>query len=67
MRLEDEILKSFKRCYPEKFIRVRALNVQTENAGIICAEFPDGLFYFVVTPISVSSAYNTLEDAIELI
>ena len=48
----------FKRIYPEKDVTI----LETEDNGpyaTIKAQFPDGIFYFVVTDSMVSQAYKT--------
>lgn len=54
--------KSFARVYPE--FRPIILGVsQDKTCLIVECEFPDGTFYFRVSENSVSSSYNTAEDA----
>ena len=53
-------IKMFNRIYPE----FRGIIVAETNDGVISeAYFPDGIFYFKVTENTVSSSYDTLEDA----
>ena len=54
--------KSFARVYPE--FRPIMLGVSRDKTCLIAeCEFPDGTFYFRVSQNSVSSSYNTKEDA----
>jgi hypothetical protein len=54
--------KSFARVYPE--FRPYLLGASQDRTCIIVeCEMPDGTFYFRVTENSVSSSYNTAEDA----
>lgn len=58
----EECKKSFKRVYPE--FRPYLLGASRDRTCIIVeCEMPDGTFYFRVTENSVSSSYNTAEDA----
>lgn len=58
----DACRKQFLRVYPE--FRPHFLGAcKNKQALIVECEFPDGTFYFTVTENSISSAYNTKEDA----
>ena len=64
--LDEEYLaqckKTFSRRYPE--FKSTALGVSQDKTSVIMScDFPDGTFYFRVDLSSISSAYNTKEDA----
>lgn len=64
----DDAIKQFRRIYPEREISAFAEAFNPDKKGeasnfIITADFPDGTFYFTVDSYSVSSSYNTKEDA----
>lgn len=56
--------KMFKSVYPERYVNGFAQAIDTTHS-LITADFPDGRFYFIVTPSSVSSSYDNREQAIE--
>ncbi len=58
----DDLINSFRRVYPEREVVITRCDLYGVK-GIIVAEFPDGLFYFVVSANSVSSAYRSLSEA----
>lgn len=69
---KDDAIKQFRRIYPELEISAffEAFNPDKKGEAsnfIVTADFPDGTFYFIVTENSVSSSYNTREDAIRSI
>ena len=59
----DEIIKSFRKVYPEENIEIVKTEGLWPNRYLITADFPDGRFYFLVTPNSVSSAFDSREKA----
>lgn len=58
----EECKKSFKSVYPE-FIPYVLGASRDRTCIIVECEMLDGTFYFRVTENSVSSSYNTAEDA----
>lgn len=64
MLSEQDIIKMFRSVYPEPQIQISRYEIHGSKA-IIEAYFPDGVFYFVVTKNSVSSAYNSYDYAIK--
>jgi len=64
---KQDFIKTFKRIYPEDFIRVLRVNIIDENTAILGTAFPDGLFFFVVGNGSVSSSYNSEDEAMRYI
>ena len=58
----DNAKKQFSRIYPEFFSFPIGIG-QDKKAVIMECEFPDGVFYFRVEDNSVSSSYNSKEDA----
>ena len=58
----DNAKKQFSRIYPEFFSFPIGIS-QDKKAVIMECEFPDGVFYFRVEDSSVSSSYNSKEDA----
>lgn len=61
-QLVEEAKKLFRRIYPE--LKPHVLGVSRDKTSIIIeCEFPDGTFYFRVDDNSVSSSYNSMEDA----
>ena len=59
---KDAAIKEFRRIYPEDFIQIFSVEEIGENY-IFGVDFPDGTFYFVVTEYSVSSSYNSFDEA----
>lgn len=61
--------KSFKRVYPNSNVSVYKIRLSKlwnpRNVGIITAVFPDGCFYFIVTPDMVSHAFKSESAAIK--
>ena len=55
-------LKQFKRIYPEFRSRVIGIS-QDKLYCIIECDFPDGTFYFRVDERTISSSYDTKEEA----
>ena len=58
---EADVIKSFRRVYPEKEI-IMTVCERLENIGFVRASFPDGTFYFAVSENTVSPAYGSLND-----
>jgi hypothetical protein len=56
---DRDAIKQFKSIYPEREIFVCKVDKVNDNNYIIEAEFPDGTFYFVVSPRTVSSSFNS--------
>lgn len=56
----SEIFKFF---YPENEINIEDVKIIKDKA-IICARFPDGIFYFIVGKNWVSSCCNSYSEAI---
>lgn len=64
---EDEYIaeckRNFRVIYPEsRNFAIRGVS-QDRTALIVAAEFSDGLFYFRLTPESISRSYRSLYDA----
>ena len=55
--------KVFRTFYPENEVNIEGIKVIKDKA-IICARFPDGIFYFIVGNNWVSSYCNTYSEAI---
>lgn len=55
----------FRHIYPESDVHIIDTMVfpNKDNKAIIQAAFPDGEFFFIVDEHSVSSSYNSLDDA----
>ena len=59
---EADVIKSFRRVYPEKEISITICE-RLDDIGFVQATFPDGTFYFAVSENTVSPAYGSLNDA----
>lgn len=62
----EEVIAFFKKIYPERDITCFASKIN-DTYWLIEASFPDGEFYFIASKNSLSSSFNTKEDALKSI
>ena len=58
-----DFVEQFRAIYYEDEIKIRDVKKISPEKAILEAEFPDGVFYFVVSENSISRSYDTFEIA----